>query len=395
MVADEDVAMPSVGNSAVNADHSKKISDYYLNRIGQAPLLPSKQEKALFEQLQRQTKFLSEILLTLQDSEIDSDKQEELKQVFDQPSGATDGQMEFSLESLNRLQTLIDHWKHDGYFAAKETITVDEKDDHNSPRTLELEAIGAEIEACLQQIEAVQRCLVEGNLRLVASIAKQFSLHQSFLSFLDLIQEGCIGLMKAIYKFRLQKGNRFSTYATWWISQAMRRALDEHGQLIRLPAYIIQARRRAEKALIDLTNGLGREPNISELAQTLEMTKSKLCQVLEAPKQFLSLDSPIEESDSNITVADLIGTTRILSPEEEILFQARQEVMEKLLSTLSRRQEAVIKLRYGLFDGKEHTLAEIGAKLKISRERVRQLEDEAKNKLRHPTRRHYWKEFLE
>jgi RNA polymerase primary sigma factor len=174
----------------------------------------------------------------------------------------------------------------------------------------------------------------------------------------------------------------------------MRRALDEQSRLIRLPAYIIEARRRAEKALRNLTTSLGREPNLSEVAQAVGMTKSQLCQLLETPKQFLSLDSPIEASDHNTTVADVIRARRSVSPEEEILFQARQEVMKKLLSTLSRRQEAVIKLRYGLFDGKEHTLAEIGAKLKISRERVRQIEVEAKRKLKHPTRRHYWKEFL-
>jgi RNA polymerase primary sigma factor len=176
----------------------------------------------------------------------------------------------------------------------------------------------------------------------------------------------------------------------------MRRALEEQGQLIRVPSYIIEVRKCAAKASRDLTKRLGREPNMSELAEAVNITKPKLCNILQAPKDFLSLDSPIGESDdSSITVADSIKDKMTISPEEEILSQARQEIIEKILSTLTPQQEQVIKLRYGLFDGEAHTLAQIGKQLKISRERARQIEAEALNKLRHPTRQHYWNELLE
>jgi RNA polymerase primary sigma factor len=259
----------------------------------------------------------------------------------------------------------------------------------------EFDVILTELQLVIQYIQDLQKRLVEANLLLVASIAKQFTLIESPLSFLDLMQEGSIGLMKAIHKFRLEKGGRFSTYATWWISQAIRRALDEQSQLIRLPGYIIEKRRRAEKVSLDLTKRLGREPRMSELAEAVNIAESKLDTILQAPKALLSLDSPLEESDDRTKIADLIRDNMTMSPEEEILFQARREVMEKLLATLPPQQASVIRLRYGLFDGKAHTLAQIGGKLKITRERVRQIEVEALAKLRHPTRRRYWEELFE
>jgi RNA polymerase primary sigma factor len=235
---------------------------------------------------------------------------------------------------------------------------------------------------------------VTANLLLVANIAKQFTSYESSLSFLDLIQEGNIGLMTAIHKFRLEKGYRFSTYATWWISQAMRRALEEQGQLIRIPPYILDIRRRATKVSTDLTERLGREPDVSELAEAINTTKSKIRNMLQAPQALLSLDSPLGDSDNRTTVADLIKDTTAISPEEAMASQAQQEIMENLLSTLTPQQARVIKLRYGLFDGRCHTLAEIGKQMKITRERARQVEAEAVEKLRHPTRQHYWQELL-
>jgi RNA polymerase primary sigma factor len=162
-----------------------------------------------------------------------------------------------------------------------------------------------------------------------------------------------------------------------------------------MPSYVIEERRRADRAAIDLTKRLGREPEISELAEAANIKKSRLRNILQVPRDLLSLDSPIGELDSKTTIADLIKDKMTISPEEEISFQARQEVMENLLSTLSTQQACVIKLRYGLFDGKDHTLAQIGEQLDISRERVRQIESEAINKLRHPNRRHYWEELFE
>jgi len=390
---------------------------------------------------------------------LDSEQQEQLKQVFRfkrrrANKSATlsfkDGQMKFSPEILGRLQDLIADWrddaaigfpnKRDGYFSVLEpkakTIKYEEsyegknnfyqtaksnggfgskiphapsaerdsakrdlcEKEDAKPRlrlSAEFEAMFTELQTVVERIQDIQRRLVEANLLLVASIAKNFVFHESPLSFLDLIQEGSIGLMRAIHKFRLEKGCRFATYATWWISQAVRRAIDEQSQLIRVPVYITEVRRRAARASIDLTKRLGRKPQMSELAEAVKITKSRLHNILQAPKDLLSLDSPIEGSDNGTTVADLIQDKVTMSPEEAILSQARREAMADLLSTLSPQQSHVIILRYGLFDGKDRTLAQVGEQLQISRERVRQIETEALRKLRHSDRQHYWEELVE
>lgn len=398
-----------------NSKNSSSALAAYLKRVGQVPLLKPEEEKTLFETLQIQKTSLAKILSQLQDSTLlNAEQQEQLKQVFHfkrRRQRTKDGQMKFLPESLGRLQDLIVDWKTDTTFPNKQ----DEYFTAAKPKTTktntaggenyqylstfsqseEFAAILTELQVVVERIQDIQQQLVIANLLLVASIAKQFAFREFPLSFLDLIQEGNMGLMTAIHKFRVEKGNRFSTYATWWISQAMRRALEEQGQLIRVPSYIIEVRERAAKVSRDLTKRLGREPNMNELAESIDMTKARLCNVLQAPKDFLSLDAPIGESDENITVADLIKDKMTISPEDEILSQARQEVIEKILSTLSPQQAQVIKLRYGLFDGEANTLAQIGRKLKISRERARQVETEALNKLRHPTRQHYWNELLE
>jgi RNA polymerase primary sigma factor len=402
-----------------NHQNSSSALEAYLKRVGQVPLLKPEEEKALFETLQIQKTLLEKILSQLQDSNLlNAEQQERLKQVFcfkRRRQRIKDGQMKFSPESLGRLQDLIADWKADAtivvpnkqdeYFteskpmakAAKTNTAYGENYQYLSTLSQkeEFEAVLIELQAVVERIQDIQQHLVIANLLLVASIAKQFAFREFPLSFLDLIQEGNMGLMTAIHKFRVEKGNRFSTYATWWISQAMRRALEEQGQLIRVPSYIIEARERAEKASRDLTKRLGREPNMSELAEAVNITKPRLCNILQTPKDFLSLDSPIGESGDSITVADSIKDKMTISPEDEILSQARREIIEKILSTLTPQQARVIKLRYGLFDGNTHTLAQIGRQLKISRERARQIEAEALNKLRHPTRQHYWKELLE
>ena len=403
---DDYLEIPHLDNSTLGLDETldnpKNISPSvgtYLKSVGRVPLLKPEEEKALFKTLHIQKTLLRNILSQLQDSNfLDSEQQEQLKQIFRfKRRRGKDSQMTFSPESLGRLQDLIADWKTDT------TIEISNKTDYGAhhkgqsklSQTEEFEAIFTELQAVVQRIMDIQQRLVKANLRLVASITKQFAFREFPLSFLDLMQEGSIGLMRAIYKFRLEKGYRFSTYATWWISQAIRRVLDEQSQLIRLPLYVIETRRRAAKASIDLTKRLGREPKMNELAKAVKITASRLRNILQAPKELLSLDSPIGEAGDRTTVADLIKDNMTISPEEEILSKAREEVMENLLSTLSPQQACVIKLRYGLFDDKCHTLAQIGKRMKISRERVRQIEAEAVNKLRHPTRQHYWEELLE
>ena len=399
-----------------NPQNIPSALESYLKRAGQAPLLKAEEEKILFETLRVQKTLLEKILLQLQNCNIlDSEYQERLKQVF-RKKRATDNHMKLSLENLGRLQDLISDWKvdvavglpnkQDGYFAKlKSEVKIVKRsagygENHQVlskfSQAEALRSVLNELQVVIERIQDIQQHLVKANLLLVASIVKQFAFNDFPLSFLDLMQEGSIGLMKAIYKFRLEKGYRFSTYATWWISQAIRRALDEQSQLIRLPIYVTEMRRRAAKASADLMKRLGREPKMSELAEEVNIKDSRLRNIIQAPKDLLSLDSPIGGlDDDRTTVADLIKDKVTISPEEEMLSKAREEILEHILSTLTPQQERVIKLRYGLFDGECHTLAQIGKKLKITRERVRQIEEEALNKLRHPTRRHYWKELLD
>jgi RNA polymerase primary sigma factor len=385
----------------------------YLKRIGQKALLKVEEEKALFEQLQIQKKLLEDILSRLQNSnQLNPEQQEQLKQIFRfKQHRAKDGQMKISPTNLGKLQDQISDWQRDAIIkdesfsdpgSKNKAIKLNSNSSENQePRnklspTEEFEAIFNPLKAVIQRIQDIQQHLVEANLLLVASIAKKFTFPDSPLSFFDLMQEGSIGLMKAIYKFRLEKGHRFSTYATWWIRQAIRRALDEQGPMIRLPAYIVEIRRRVEKTFTDLTKRLEREPNMNELAEAVNINKSTLYNILQTHTDLLYLDSPIEaKSDNQAIIADLIKDETIVAPEEEILSQARREAIEKLLSTLTSKQVRVIKLRYGLFDGKVHTLTQIGRILKITRERVRQIEAEALNKLRHPTRQRYLDEIID
>jgi RNA polymerase primary sigma factor len=400
IISTDEFVEPCLDDSTFSLDEisesTKNIlssSAAYLKKIGQTTLLKAEEEKTLFKKLQIQKIWLRKILFRLRDSNLlNSEQQEALKKLFRfRRRSAQNGQIKISPETLGKMQNLIDDWNggNTGGFWTKQA------DQSNVSQREEFDAVLAELQTVLERIQDLQQSLVKSNLLLVVSIAKQFTCRNGPLSFLDLVQEGNIGLMTAIHKFRLEKGHRFSTYATWWISQAMRRALEEQGQLIRLPSYIVEARRRVNHASIDLTKRLGREPQMDELAEAINLAKSKLHNILQAPNDLFSLDYPIEESDNRATMADLIRDDMAISPEEEIMSQARQEILEKLLSTLSPQQARVIKLRYGLFDDQDHTLAQIGAKLKITRERVRQIESEALNKLRHPTRQHYWKELLD
>jgi RNA polymerase primary sigma factor len=251
-----------------------------------------------------------------------------------------------------------------------------------------------ELSNAVQQIQKVKLKIVEANLLLVASIAKQHNFNKSSLSFLDLMQEGSIGLMKAVEKFDLQRGYRFSTYATWWIMQAIKRALDQQSQTIRIPCYVGETRRAIKQAQTKLARDLEREPGIKEIAEVVEMAESRVIEILQSTKGTISLDSPLSESSPDATISDLLADDSQVTPEEELLSNSEKESLEKVLNTLAPRETLVIKLRYGLTDGTEYTLAEIGRQLGISRERVRQIEDEALRKLRHHTRVQYLKELL-
>ncbi|MCZ6676146.1 MAG: sigma-70 family RNA polymerase sigma factor [Candidatus Poribacteria bacterium] len=254
------------------------------------------------------------------------------------------------------------------------------------------------LQGAAQQMQEAKRRIVEANLLLVASLARKVHFPQSPLSFLDLMQEGSIGLMRAVEKFDLKKGFRFSTYATWWIRQAINRALDQQSETIRIPSYIWEVRRSIKQAHTKLASELGREPTIKEVAEAVKMSESRVAEILQSPKGTISLSTPLDSHLSGpvaATISDLLADESQMSPEEEVLFRSEDELLEKALSTLTSREARIIKLRFGLVDDTEYSLAEIGRKLGISRERVRQIESDAFRKLRHPTRAQYLKELLQ
>jgi RNA polymerase sigma factor (sigma-70 family) len=386
----EDSLISSFRRRSDVADGNRDEAFSYLQEIARTPLLTPEEEVKLFQKFeegkQKVTALLNQLPLCILEKVRPKTgrrrgaKQKETNGIWWSPMHVAT-----LLEQIQKeIKVYQKHVETDVTMASGDPVEECER----------LETLKKDLRDAVEIIQKAKRKIVEANLLLVASIAKQHNFNKSSLSFLDLMQEGSIGLMKAVEKFDLKRGYRFSTYATWWIMQAIKRALDQQSQTIRIPCYVGETRRSIKQAQSQLASDLEREPDIKEIAEVVQMPEHRVIEILHSTKGTISLDSPLSESSPDTTISDLLSDETQVTPEEELLCSSEKEALEAVLNTLQPRETLVIKLRYGLTDGTEYTLADIGRQLGISRERVRQIEDEALRKLRHHTRVQSLKELL-
>jgi RNA polymerase primary sigma factor len=259
------------------------------------------------------------------------------------------------------------------------------------PEIRELFELQAKLEAYSRSIEIAKDTMIRANLRLVVSIAKRY-MHQG-LTLADLIQEGNLGLMRAVFRFDYTKGNKFSTYASWWIRQAITRAILDKTRTIRLPVHFLELRSQFFKAFYALFKELGREPTPLEISKATNLPMDKILSILEASREPISLETPVGDDDS--TLGDFLENQESQSPYDAVQTRELAGRVTEILSTLSEREEKIIRLRFGIGEKAEYTLEEIGKRFNVSRERIRQIEKKALNRLRHSSRREKLKFFID
>jgi RNA polymerase primary sigma factor len=335
-----------------------------------------------------------QIMDTLQDVDLDPDQIDEVYQMMEK-------------EGINIISAdgetadVSENGKDDGDEELE--LSVPDTVDLDDPVRMYLKEIGripllvAEEEVVLakrieQGDESAKRELAEANLRLVVSIAKRY-VGRGML-FLDLIQEGNMGLMKAVEKFDYRKGYKFSTYATWWIRQAITRAIADQARTIRIPVHMVETINKLNRVQRELLQELGRDPTPEEIGDIMGLSGERVREIMKIAQEPVSLETPIgEEEDSHL--GDFIEDQDALAPAEAASFQMLREQLEDVLDGLTEREEKVLRLRFGIDDGRTRTLEEVGKKFGVTRERIRQIEAKALRKLRHPSRSKKLKDFLE